>query len=85
MTKKKARDLANEIAVKCDNAYLFACKIGSGYQIVCNPCGDSTALLSILLGVVEETLNNIKLQDYDPAQFKRDFLAAIVSILEEVD
>lgn len=85
MTKKKARALAHEIAVKCDEGYLFACKAGAGCQIVCNPCGDTTALLTILLGVVEETFRNLAAHGYDRDKFKIEFVQAVTSVIEEAD
>ncbi len=59
MTKKNAIATANQIKVRCDDAFLFACKVGSGVYSTLKAKGNWTILLSLLLNVIEDVMRKL--------------------------
>ena len=62
MTKKNAIATANQINVRCDDAFLFACKVGSGVYSTLKAKGNWTILLSLLLNVIEDIMRKLNRQ-----------------------
>ena len=62
MTKKNALATANNIALRCDDAFLFSCKVGSGVFSTIKAKGNWTILLSLLLNVIEDIMRKLNRQ-----------------------
>lgn len=62
MTKKNALATANNIALRCDDAFLFACKVGTGVYSTIKAKGNWTVLLSLLLNVIEDIMRKLNRQ-----------------------
>ena len=59
MTKKNALATANNIALRCDDAFLFSCKVGGGVFSTLRAKGNWTILLSLLLNVIEDIMRKL--------------------------
>lgn len=84
MTKKAASSVANQLAVRCDDAYLFAVKCGaSGCVSNIKATGDWRILLTLLLALIDRVLDRLKANHYDAA---RELLClALVQYLADID
>lgn len=85
MTKKKAQALTRELDVKCDEPYIFACKVGCGCQVACRSFSNNKALLTIMLAAFEEVFHNLKGNVEDVDRFKKELSIALASIILEDD
>ena len=59
MTKKNAFATANNIALRCDDAFLFSCKVGGGVFSTLKAKGNWTVLLSLLLNAIEDIMRKL--------------------------
>ena len=60
MTKKNAVATANNLAVRCDQSYIFAVQVGKGVFSSLKCKGEPLILLSLYLQLLEEVLERLK-------------------------
>lgn len=60
MTKKNAVATSKNLDLRCDDAYLFACKVGAGVFSSLKAKGNWTIILSLLLNLIEDVMRKLK-------------------------
>lgn len=60
MTKKTALALAKELDTKCNEAYMFVVKVGTGCLTSVRTNGSAQNLLTLLLNMVDQMMGHLK-------------------------
>lgn len=81
MTKKKAFAIARELSTRCDEAHVFAVKIGAGVLCDVKCKNDGWELLSLFINLLERTINNLKVQKQD--EYRKFFIESLQKYLED--
>ena len=83
MTPKKAAALSRELDVRCDSAFMFACRVGIGTHVSCKCTSDPKVMLTMFLGLLDGMFDRLKGKPEETAEFKAAFSALLKDYMED--
>lgn len=89
MTPRKAAAIAHELDKKCDESFMFACKVGSGCHVSCKGTRDPDVYLTMILTLLDGIFDRLDAKPEKRVIFQKKFLKIlnnyIVDKIEEYD
>ena len=82
MTPRKAAAVARELETRCDEAFMFVCKVGMGCHFGCRYTSNPKLLLTMFLGLLDSVFQRLEGKPEELAIFKKAFAAVLAEYLE---
>ena len=83
MTPKKASAISRELNVKCDTAFMFAFRVGSGCHVSCKGTRDPHIYLTMLLTLIDGIFDRLSGNPEQIKEFKTAFTEVLKAYVED--